>query len=90
VVRENESGQAVVEYILLLAVVASVYILMGKALASSGLGNLLMTPITGDFARTYQYGRHDALGFDDGGPKNHPRARGGDGNFRLFINPETQ
>ena len=38
----------------------------------------------------YTYGYPGAKGYDDGGPLNHPRAVGGTGNFRIFINPDKQ
>ncbi len=82
----RESGQAVVEYILLLAIVTSIFIVVSKGLTRAGLTKLLMKPLREDFSRAYQYGHPKALGFDDGGPKNHPRAEG-ENSFRLFINP---
>jgi hypothetical protein len=89
VLRKDESGQAVVEYILMLSVVATLYIL-AKALSESGIAETMMRPLTQDFARAYRYGHVEAQGFEDGGPKNHPRASQdtGEGNFRIFLNPE--
>jgi hypothetical protein len=43
----------------------------------------------GPYAAAYQFGHTQAKGFDDGGPKFHPRADGGENNFRLFLNPDS-
>lgn len=85
--RDAQSGQSVLEYVLLLVVIA-------------GLGGLIMAympqtferleaPIRKNFKYTYQYGAPDACGFGDtdppctGTPKNHIRYNTG-GNFRMF------
>ena len=86
--HKRESGQATVEYILIVSAVVSFYVMLARGLNSSGLASKLAAPITTDFARAYQYGRIDAKGYDDGGPINHPRAvEKGNNNFRIFINP---
>jgi Flp pilus assembly pilin Flp len=82
----NQSGQAVTEYIMLLAIIVVVFLSVLQGIERLGLMTRLMRPLQGDFARTYQYGHPQAKGFDDGGPEKHPRARGGD-NFRLFMSP---
>jgi Flp pilus assembly pilin Flp len=86
---KDERGQAVTEYLLMVATILSFYLIAIAALQSYGLASKLTTPITNDFAKTYQYGKNDVLGFDNGGPKDHPRAIGS-GNFRIFINPVKQ
>jgi hypothetical protein len=50
-------------------------------------GEKLMLPVSGEFARIYQYGHPKAKGFEDGSPEWHPRWVGaqGDTNFRIFI-----
>ena len=54
------------------------------------LAALIFATVTQSFAHAYQYGRPDALGFDDpGGPKNHPRIPE-NGVVRLFINPDIK
>lgn len=90
-ILQNESGQAVTEYLLLLLVVVSAYMAIAGFVTNYGLASKLTSPITNDFAHAYQYGRPDALGFDDpGGPKNHPRIPDqGDRNIRMFINPKS-
>jgi hypothetical protein len=88
-IAKDESGQAITEYIVMIAVVLSFYLTVARFLTTSGLANKLAAPLQQDFARTYQYGKPDVLGFENGGPKDHPRIQSA-GNFRLFINPSTQ
>ena len=86
----SQSGQATTEYILLIAVVVTIFMLVTSGLSRIGAAQMLTTPITGPFAAAYQYGRVDAKGWDNGGsPENHPRADGGTGNFRLFLGSTT-
>jgi hypothetical protein len=82
--HQNESGQAVTEYILLLIIVAGAYMTIAAFITNSGLAQKLTSSVSQDFAKAYQYGDPTALGYDDGGPKNHPRA-----NNRMFINPSA-
>lgn len=84
---DSESGQAVIEYILLLSMVVAIFIAVSQGLTRAGLTKLLMTPLTGNFSRAYQYGHPEALGYEDGGPKNHPWAESGENSFRFFLNP---
>lgn len=79
----NESGQAITEYILLLLVVVGGFMTISSFIASSNIAQNLTTPITNDFAHAYQYGNTKTLGFEDGGPRDHPRLGAG----RMFINP---
>jgi hypothetical protein len=85
--ESSESGQAVVEYILLLSIVVSIYFTVTGWANSYGLANKLITPISKDFAATYQFGDPKASGFDSDSPKRHPRIEDCDECFRLFINP---
>lgn len=83
----DEQGQAVVEYLLLLAVVVGFFMVMSAGLKKTMIGKKLMTPITVDFARAYKYGHPKAEGTDEGGsPKRHPRYDGEE-SFRIFMNP---
>lgn len=84
--KDSESGQAIVEYILMMSVVVMGFMLLSRGLVKIKFAEKMMSPITGTYARTYQYGHPKGKGYDDGGPENHPRARGGN-NFRLFLNP---
>ena len=81
------SGQAVVEYILLLAIVAGLYSLLLKKLSDSNAINAMKKPFTQEFAYTYRYGSSKARGQDDGGPVNIPQHHDLEKNFRIFINP---
>lgn len=82
----DERGQAITEYLLMIFTILSFYLIVAKFLNSYGLAGKLAAPITQGFARTYQYGKNDVKGFEDGGPSDHPRIHAG-GNFRIFINP---
>jgi hypothetical protein len=86
--RKNQDGQAVVEYILLLATIVAIYATIISWASSFGLMQKMITPISKDFAKTYQFGDPKADGFD-GEPKRHPRIYGCEGCFRLFINPRV-
>jgi hypothetical protein len=88
-ISRDESGQAVTEYILMVAVVLGFYMIVANFLGNYGLGAKLSKPITTSFARTYQYGKSDVKGFEDGGPYHHPRILKPE-NFRIFINPTPQ
>src|SRR4051794_33120519 len=84
---DGEQGQAVTEYILLIAIIVSFYMMVTAGLSKMDLANKLMLSITGPFAAAYRYGHPKAKGYDNGGPSYHPRAEGGENNFRLFFNP---
>jgi hypothetical protein len=84
----NESGQAVIEYVLLLSVVVGGYLVVVNFMNQFGLAKKLTRPITTDFAAAYQLGDIKAKDFDNGGPERHPRVTKGKENFRIFINPD--
>jgi hypothetical protein len=86
---KNESGQAVTEYILMVAVVVGLFLAVETALTKTGLNATMMTPLTKNYYFTYKYGHPKALGYDEaaqGGPSMHPRITT-PGNFRIFIDP---
>jgi len=86
-----ESGQATLEYVLLLAVLVMVAGIVGKGLERAGLAKTLMKPITEEYAYTYKYGLAAARGFDEGTPNLHPRVTEPRGsNFRIFLNPRPK
>lgn len=85
---KDERGQATVEYILMLTAIVAFYVTIASWVNNFGLAQKLLTPISKDFAATYQYGDPKAAGFDSDTPKNHPRIVDCDGCFRLFINPK--
>lgn len=84
----DEGGQATFEYILLIAIVVSLYVALASWASGFGLMRKLTRPITQDFAQAYQVGDPKGKGFEDGAPERHPRARGCEGCFRIFINPD--
>ncbi|MBC7691385.1 MAG: hypothetical protein H7222_06410 [Methylotenera sp.] len=86
----NESGQAVIEYVLLISIIASAFVIVGRGLVDMGLAQKLTRPLREEFARTYQYGHPKGKGFEDGGPDHHPRAMTGGTNGRMFLNPRDQ
>ncbi|OFZ73942.1 MAG: hypothetical protein A3K03_04835 [Bdellovibrionales bacterium RIFOXYD1_FULL_44_7] len=86
--RKSESGQAITEYILLMAMIVTIFVVMMRELGEIGIGERLAKPVKGPFAKVYQYGHPKAKGEEEGGYEYHPRAVEGTGNnFRIFINP---
>ena len=81
---DSQSGQAITEYILLLAIVAVSFMMLSLGIGRMGVAQKLTRALVGPFAATYRYGHPKAKGFDDGGPNMHPIAPGGN-NFRIFI-----
>jgi hypothetical protein len=83
---ESEAGQAITEYLMLLLIVLILAGVIREGMRRYQLADRIAAPINKGFAYAYRYGDVNARGFDDGGPRKHPRARG-DGSFRLFLNP---
>ena len=82
---ENETGQATVEYILMLAIILIGFLMLSQGLATTGLMAKLAAPISGPFAKAYQNGHYQATAPDDpGGAFKHPRATGPE-SFRIFY-----
>jgi hypothetical protein len=86
----RESGQAVIEYLLLLIILVGAASLLMRGLRDFGLGTRISEYLTTTYRSAYMYGHPQAKGFTDGGPKYHPAAPlgSGEGNGRLFINPK--
>ncbi len=82
----NERGQAITEYILMLAIVGIMFAVVVQGLGERRVLEGIAKPVTEEFARVYRYGHPKAKGYDDGGPEFHPRARSGRNSFRIFIN----
>jgi hypothetical protein len=83
---KKQSGQATVEYVLLLSIVVTVFLLVSRGIAQTQLVTKLMTPITGDYAKAYQNGHYKASAPDDqGGAVKHPRVVGAPESFRIFY-----
>jgi hypothetical protein len=85
--RASESGQAITEYVMLLVIVLILAGIIREGLKRYKIADQIAAPINKQFAYVYQYGDAQARGFEDGGPRKHPRATSGDGSFRLFLNP---
>lgn len=82
----RSAGQAVTEYILLLAILVSLFSTFLTALMDTNALNLLKKPLETDFKYTYQYGHPKARGQENGGPLYIPQYSEAQ-NFRIFINP---
>ena len=85
--KVKESGQAIVEYILLLGILVGIYSALLNRLSQTSTMEILKKPLTKEFAYTYRYGDRKARGQDDGGPLYIPQYHDQQNNFRIFINP---
>ncbi len=90
-----DSGQGVLEYVLLMAIVVNLFLILSHGLGKLGLSEKLMKIVTGPYAKAYRYGHPQAAGFEDGeSPKMHPRFVSGGGEesagTRIFINPRSK
>jgi hypothetical protein len=83
---ESKSGQALLEYVLLLAIVVGLYGAVLNQLTQSSVMTTLKKPFTTDYKYTYQYGHKDARGQEGGGPIDIPQQHDAQ-YFRIFINP---
>lgn len=88
--RPQQGGQAVLEYVLLFSIVASVFVVIIQAMPF--ILAKLEKPIKEKFVFAYKYGHPEACGYEDpppcsGTPKKHPRYYLPD-NFRLFSRGE--
>lgn len=86
--KRTQSGQAMVEYIILLSMVVVIYTIIGRALGAMKLDEALLKTVKSDYVRAYKYGHPKAEGPDEGTVKKHPRMKGSE-SFRIFINPEA-
>lgn len=86
--QSNESGQAVIEYVLMLAIALTGFLVVARGLSVLKIEERLMRPLSVTYAKTYRYGHPEASGYEDEeGPKRHPRISiPGTDNFRIFIN----
>ncbi len=81
----NQSGQALLEYVIMLLIVVSSYLFVVRGLMDAGITRLFVAPLKGEYGKAYQFG-HPKGEFDGSSGKNHPRFNGsGDNNFRLFL-----
>jgi hypothetical protein len=85
---QDQKGQAITEYILMLSIILFIYSLIFMSLNRYGIGKKVKNQITSSFVAAYRYGHVKAKGPDDGGPEYHPiDPRNGNNNFRIFLNP---
>jgi hypothetical protein len=89
--QRDQSGQAVLEYVLLLSITFVLFLVVTRGLSRFRVEEKLLSPISKTYAATYRYGHPEAKGYDDGGPYKHPRALApGTESFRIFINSSNQ
>ncbi len=87
--KPAESGQALTEYVLLVALIALAYLLVVRQFRALQLADRLLDPIRERYATIYRFGHPQAKPPEEGGAF-HPRIPQGN-TIRLFINPrETQ
>jgi len=84
----SESGQTVMEYILLLAIVVGFISIVRQGLTDYAIIPNLSQMVSRDFKAAYQYGHPKTKGPEDG-PERHIRFTQG-GNFRMFLNPRER
>ncbi len=86
VIGNDESGQSILEYVLVLAIVFLVFATVMRKLEDMQFIDILAKPLTKDFYYAYRYGHPLARGVDDGGEASnialHPEK-----GFRIAINP---
>ncbi|MEN9723799.1 MAG: hypothetical protein RJB38_1785 [Pseudomonadota bacterium] len=87
--QRDDRGQAITEYVLLLLIILSLAGLVKALLVKFRIADKLLAPVNQRFVYVYRYGHEEARGFEDGGPRKHPRADG-ENSFRLFLNPEIK
>jgi hypothetical protein len=85
-IEAQVAGQATTEYILLMAVVVSFYLLVAKAIGQLGVAQKLMSPITSEFASAYRYGKIPSRTDSTQGDLLRPLS---EAKFRVFLNPKN-
>jgi hypothetical protein len=83
--KPGESGQALTEYVLLIALITLVYLLVVRQFRALQLADRLLDPIRDRYATIYRFGSPLAKPPEEGGAF-HPRVPQGN-SIRLFINP---
>lgn len=91
-VLSSRSGQAVMEYLLLLGVVVSMAVIVMAFFREFRIQERITKPFTAEYAAVYQYGHPQAKGPDsDEGASKHPRVDNNQNdNFRIFMNPDVK
>ena len=92
-----QSGQASVEYIVLLGMVVVMFVALQAGINSYKLGDKIKTALFEKFQNAYRYGHPDARASIDGQSAFVKQARfsnspsGNDSqNFRIFVNPSKR
>lgn len=88
-IRSQQSGQATIEYLLVLGVVAALALGLTVLIRETQMGTYFTQAIKDGYRRAYQYGNPKTVGYEEGGPEKHARATS-EGNFRIFINSGKQ
>lgn len=96
-IRSHESGQASVEYIVLLGMVVVMFLALQTGLNTFKLGDKIKTALFEKYSNTYRYGNPKARSNSDGQSGFDMQARysnnpsGNDSqNFRIFVNPSKR
>lgn len=82
--KQDESGQALTEYILLMLIVAGAFIAMTALFRQQKVADALSKPIQSDYVNAYRFG-HPKAEEVDGAFKKHPRLGDNGRNGRIFI-----
>ena len=82
---KSQSGQAVIEYVLLVSIVVSFYVIMSVAMNKLKLADKILAAMSGPYKSAYQFGDVEAK-VEDGQYTRHPMING-NGGSRIFVNP---
>jgi hypothetical protein len=86
----TESGQALTEYIFLLATIVSAFLLILNLSRTLGVGSILQKSYAEPFQALYRTGDAKGRSFEDAkGPNRHARYQACSGCFRIFFNPDV-
>lgn len=94
-VKSDESGQATVEYVLLMAMVVGIFLALQAFFQQTQLGEKLKTALFDKYSASYRYGHPDARANPDSTGQFQKQARFNNGrndteNFRIFVNPSKR
>ena len=89
--QKGQKGQAITEYIVMVAAVVSFYFVVTAGLKELNVIEVLFQPINKGYKQAYQFGDPNAQGFESrtGQPSNHPAYDVGQ-NGKFFANPSRQ
>lgn len=83
----SNSGQAVVEYVLILFLSFMVFIMISRWFSTSGLLEKIVSPAKNQYKVLYKYGFSKTKGKEEGGPELHPSPYVLPSESRIFVNP---